>query len=144
MSEKYICVDSNFVVRLVSNSSETSIYLRLWDEWEEQKYTIVAPTLLCYEITNVFHRMTIAGQILEAEAKTLLGNALELSIRYYADHYLHHQAIEIARQFNLSATYDAHYLALAQRFNADFYTGDKRLFNTIKSVIDWVYLGSAE
>ena len=140
MSKKYICVDSNFVVRLVSNSSETSIYLRLWDEWKEQKCAIVAPTLLCYEITNVFHRMTIAGQILEGEAKTLLDNALELSISYYADRFLHRQAIEIARQFNLSATYDAHYLGLSQGFNADFYTGDKRLFNTIKSVLDWIYL----
>ena len=140
MTQKYICVDSNFVVRLVSNSSEKSIYLRLWDEWEEQKCTIIAPTLLCYEITNVFHRMTIAGQILEAEAETLLGNGLELSINYYGDRFLHHQAIEIARQFNLPATYDAHYLALSQRFNADFYTGDKRLFNNIKSVFDWVYL----
>lgn len=140
MNQKYICVDSNFVVRLISNSSETSIYLRLWDEWEEQNCTIIAPTLLCYEITNVFHRMTIAGQILEAEAETLLSNALELSINYYGDGFHHHQAIEIARQFNLSATYDAHYLALSQRFNADFYTGDKRLFNNIKSVLGWVHL----
>ena len=79
-------------------------------------------------------------QILETEAETLLNNALELSINYYGDRLLHYQAIEIARQFNLSATYDAHYLALSQRFNADFYSGDKRLFNNIKSALDWVYL----
>lgn len=36
-------------------------------------------------------------------------------------------AFELVNQFNLPASYDAHYLALAQHLNCDFYTGDKRL-----------------
>jgi hypothetical protein len=37
-------------------------------------------------------------------------------------------------QFSLPATYDAHYLALAERENCEFWTADTRLFNAIKGI----------
>ncbi|BAY15817.1 hypothetical protein NIES21_16360 [Anabaenopsis circularis NIES-21] len=140
MTRQFICVDANFVVKLINNASETSPYLILWDNWEQNQAQIIAPTLLCYEVTNVFHRMQLAKQLLETEAQECLNNVLNLSIQFYGDQQLHQQAWEIAQQLNLSATYDAHYLALAQRFQANFYTGDKRLFNQVHSVLPWVNL----
>ncbi|UKO97670.1 type II toxin-antitoxin system VapC family toxin [Nostoc sp. UHCC 0870] len=135
-----ICVDANFVVKLINNPSENSPYLALWDNWEQTQTTIIAPNLLCYEVTNVFHRMQLAKQLLKTEAQNALNLALNLPIQFYSDRQLHQEAGEVAQQFNLSATYDAHYLALAQRFQAYFYTGDKRLFNTVSSVFSWVHL----
>lgn len=113
MTEKISCVDANFVVKLVNNPSETSPYLTLWDRWEQSQTQIIAPTLLCYEVTNVFHRMRRAGQLLDKEAQQSLNNALNLPIHFYGDLQLHQKALEIAQQFNLPAAYDAHYLALA-------------------------------
>lgn len=127
MTEKHICVDANFVVKLLNSRSETSPYLTLWDEWERKHYEIIAPTLFCYEITNVFHRMRLACLILDSEAEQALTDALDLPITLYGDRQLHQQALSLAKQYNLPATYDSHYLALAERFNADFYTADKRL-----------------
>lgn len=140
MTEKISCVDANFVVRLVNNPSETSPYLTLWDRWEQSQIQIIAPTLLCYEVTNVFHRMRRAGQLLEAEAQQSLTNALNLPISFHNERQLHQQAFELAQQLNLSAAYDAHYLALAQKFQADFYTGDKRLFNKVHPTFTWIHL----
>jgi len=140
MTEKISCVDANFVVKLVNNPSETSPYLTLWDRWEQNQTQIIAPTLLCYEITNVFHRMRRAGQLLDTEAKQSLNNALNLPIRFYSDQQLHQQAFKIAQQFNLSAAYDSHYLALAQQFQAVLYTGDKRLFNKVYPTFPWIHL----
>ncbi|MEA5565470.1 type II toxin-antitoxin system VapC family toxin [Anabaena sp. UHCC 0399] len=140
MTKQLICVDANFVVKLINNYSETSPYLILWDNWEQNKIQIIAPTLLSYEVTNVFHRIQLAKQLLKTEARESLNLALNLPIQFYGDSQLHQQAWEVAQQFNLSATYDAHYLALSQRFQADFYTGDKRLFNTVSSAFDWVHL----
>ena len=140
MTEKISCVDANFIVKLVTNPSETSPHLIQWDQWKQNQTQIISVTLLCYEITNVFHRMRRAGQLLDTEAQQCLNNALNLSIHFYSDRQLHQQAFEIAQQFNLPAAYDAHYLALAQRFQADFYTGDKRLFNTVCSSLPWIHL----
>jgi predicted nucleic acid-binding protein len=63
MSRQIICVDSNFVVKLIKNSSQNSTHLTLWDNWEQNQTQIIAPTLLCYEVTNVFHRMQLAKQL---------------------------------------------------------------------------------
>ena len=68
---KVVCVDANFVVFLVQAASETSPFIVLWDEWQKQSYQIIAPTLFGYEVTNVFHRMNVAGQILLEEAEQL-------------------------------------------------------------------------
>lgn len=153
---KVICVDANFVVFLVQATSETSPFIVLWDEWrrgceaspkdlasplgQEQNYQIIAPTLFGYEITNVFHRMSVAGQILPEEAEQLLEEALNLGITLYGDRALHERALALARSLNLRAAYDAHYLALSERLNAQFYTSDKRLFNSVKDTITWIHL----
>lgn len=137
---KVICVDANFVVLLVQAASETSPFIVLWDEWQKQGYQIIAPTLFGYEVTNVFHRMSVAGQILPEEAEQLLEEALNLGITLYGDKALHERALALAKTLNLPAAYDAHYLALSERFNAEFYTSDKRLFNSVKDTITWIHL----
>lgn len=145
---KMICVDANFVVFLVQATLETSPFIVLWDEWrreasplgQEQDYQIIAPTLFGYEVTNVFRRMSVAGQILPKEAEQLLEEALNLGITLYGDKALHKRALALAKTLNLSAAYNAHYLALSERFNAEFYTSDKRLFNSVKDALTWVHL----
>ncbi|MCU0571091.1 MAG: type II toxin-antitoxin system VapC family toxin [Oculatellaceae cyanobacterium Prado106] len=46
----------------------------------------------------------------------------------------------MAQELGLSATYDAHYLALTERLNAEFWTCDRRLFNTVQARLPWVHL----
>lgn len=137
---KIICADANFVVRLLSAPPDASSYSNLWRQWKSTNDRIIAPTIYCYEVTNVFHRMSIAGQILPEEAEQLLHEALNLGIILYGDKDLYKRAMVLARSLSLAAAYDAHYLALAERFNAKFYTSDKRLFNSVKNTITWIHL----
>lgn len=46
--------------------------------------------------------------------------------------------MELAHQFNLPATYDPHYLALAEREGCEYWTADARLWNTVKGKLAWV------
>ena len=70
----------------------------------------------------------------------LLEEALNLGITLYGDKALHKRALALSRSLNLPAAYDTHYLALSERFNAEFYTSDKRLFNSVKDTITWIHL----
>jgi len=72
----------------------------------------------------------------------LLDQVLGFDLRAYGDAELHQQALKIAQRENLPATYDAHYLALAERLGIEFLTGDRRLFNAVRSRLPWVYLVS--
>ena len=137
---KVICVDANFIVRLLSDPPNAISYSNLWRQWKSSGDRIIAPTIYCYEVTNVFHRMSLAGQISSEVAEQLLEEALNLEITLYGDKDLHKRALALAKSLNLRAAYDAHYLALSERFDAEFYTSDKRLFNSVKETITWIHL----
>ncbi len=135
-----VCVDASFVVRLLSRGTLELRVRELWNQWLDSNYTIVAPTLIYYELSNAFHRATVAGQILPEEADQFLDDAMSLNIRLYGDAELHQQALKLARTLRLSATYDAHYLALAQRLGCEFWTADRRLVNSVLATLPWVKL----
>lgn len=110
-----ICIDASFIVRFLTSSSTESIYQQYWSQWQTEWYNIVAPTLIIYEVCNAFHRASVAGQNTQEEAEQFLERALNLRPRFKGDAELHRQALKIAQRHNLPATYDAHYLALAER-----------------------------
>ncbi len=46
--------------------------------------------------------------------------------------------MELAERFRRPATYDPHYLALAEREGCEFWTADERLWNAVKADLPWV------
>lgn len=142
MTRSTICVDANFVVGLVTSGTNETRFIERWSNWRNQEFTTVAPTLICYEMTNVFHRSAAAGLISPEEGTQFLANALSLGIKLYGDPILCHRALILARQFNLPAAYDAHYLALAERLEAEFWTCDRRLVRAVQTTLPWVNLVS--
>jgi len=139
-----ICIDANFVILLLSLQGTESVYENHWNQWQEDNYELVAPILFGYEVANAFHRAAKAGQITAKEAQSLLESSLSLGINFYSDDELHIQALKIAQRLNLSASYDAHYLALAERLEIEFWTADQRLFNSVQSSLPWVNLITLE
>lgn len=135
-----ICLDASFIIRYLTNIDTQSVYEQYWQQWKTNQYILVAPTLILYEITNAFHRLIVAGEITSSEAEFLLERALNLGLMLYGDAQLHQEALKVAQQYNLPATYDAHYLALAQRLRIEFWTADQRLYNAVCNSLDWVHL----
>jgi len=63
-----------------------------------------------------------------------------LSIKLFGDSALHQTAMRLATQFSLPGTYNAHYLALAQRLEAELWTTDKKLVNSVVADFPNVHL----
>ena len=127
MPNSPICLDASFVVRFLVSEETAAITDALWVEWHHAGRRLVAPTLLYYEVSNALHRYERAGILSPEEVIDLLDIALSLDITLYGDADLHRQALILAEGLGLPAAYDAHYLALAERLNADFWTADRRL-----------------
>ncbi len=140
MTVGVICIDANFVVGLVSSEPSDTRFRDLWNQWRESESQIVAPALIYYEVSNAFHRLAIGRLLLPERAAQLLEDALSLNITLYSDAELHRRASTLARQLMLSATYDAHYLALAERLEAEFWTADQRLVRAVQANLSWVNL----
>ncbi|MDJ0729535.1 MAG: type II toxin-antitoxin system VapC family toxin [Crocosphaera sp.] len=140
MSSTIIGVDASFVIRLLNSNSEDSPFIIIWQEWQIEQSLIIAPSLFYYEIANAFYRYVLAKQIDLETAKGNIREALNLPIRIYGDSFLHEKALTLANLLKLPAAYDAHYLALSEHLNGDFYTSDKKLYNSVKNTLTWVYL----
>jgi predicted nucleic acid-binding protein len=139
LNSSTICCDANLVIAWASANTPAG-YDRYVDEWLESGTRLIAPSLLHYEVTNVIWRSQRAGEITLAEAQSGLEAALSLPIAIVDDDELHLEAFAIARRFNLPASYDAHYLALAEREGVEFWTTDRRLLNAVQHEYPWARL----
>lgn len=128
-SKTCVCVDAGIVVRLVADPDDERI-MALWDE--SQGKTLVAPSLIRYEVTNALHQYQRANKMSAEAAAQALEAAFSLPIDIVAESSLSEAALRLAVKYGLPATSDAHYLALAQKIAAEFWTTDRRLFNALQ------------
>lgn len=140
MATNPICIDASFMARLVLQDPSTSRYADQWQRWSDAQLKMIAPTLIFYEVTNVFHRYVVTGQISPERAQQLLTQALALEVTVYQEMALHQQALSFAQRFSLPASYDAHYLALSEKMHAEFWSADRRLIERVQSTLAWVNL----
>ena len=135
-----ICVDANVIIRLIVVPTDTALQNH-WEEWMLSETSIVAPSLLYYEIVNGFHQYVKQGKLDAQTHKSAMETAFSFDIKLVWDANLHRRAAELAQSFNLPATYDAHYLALAERLDIELWTTDAKLFNTVQTAgVNWVKL----
>jgi predicted nucleic acid-binding protein len=134
-----ICCDANLLYRLLTGqqSQETT---ELWTEWRDDRREFIAPQLLRYEVANALYQSQRARKTDARQAKIAMTALLNMPIRLLSDADLHVDALELATRYGLSAAYDAHYLAVALRGNAEFWTADRRLFNSVRQRLNWVHL----
>jgi predicted nucleic acid-binding protein len=139
-----LCVDASIVVCLVTVASDNPVH-DAWRRWLHDGRQFVAPRLLCYEVANALHRARRAGFLDHVTAPAAMRTALSQPIDFYDDESLHEEALAVAWRLNRPAAYDAHYLALAERLGAEFWTLDERLYNAGKHQLPWLHLvGSSE
>jgi predicted nucleic acid-binding protein len=127
VSSSPICVDASLVIRFLDSRARSEELIALWEQWYENKRSLVAPSLLFYEVSNAPHQYVVHGVLLPREADAALDAALQLHIQLHTDAQLHRRALDLARRHSLPATYDAHYLALAEQLGAEYWTTDRRL-----------------
>jgi predicted nucleic acid-binding protein len=133
-----VCVDASVVVRYVLQPENEALQ-KLWKTWASKEVRLIAPSLLFYEVTNALYQHQ-RNKLISAETIwQTLELTLDLPINLITEAKLHIRARELAIQYNLPATYEAHYLALAEWMNADLFTADTRLINSVKPFkLKWV------
>lgn len=125
-SSSMLCIDASLVVPFISAASPENV-LQLWEEWRTNRVSLVAPYLLRYEVVNAIRRAMVSGSIDESTARLGVRSLLSLPIQFRDTDSIHDRALVLASRFSLPATYDAHYLALSEKLDCEFWTADKRL-----------------
>jgi predicted nucleic acid-binding protein len=135
-----VIVDTSIALKWVMDEDDSTKAAALLSRWFVQETTVLAPTLLMYELTNAIYKHVRKGEIDLNDASQALDDALLGFVEFVSpgDSSLSRRAIQLAHQYKLPATYDAYYLALAERENCDYWTADERLWNAVKSKLPWV------
>jgi predicted nucleic acid-binding protein len=135
-----VVVDASIAIKWVLEEPDSDRADALLAEWINKGKLILAPDLLAYEITNVLYQKVGKGEITLDRAKEALAeiSLTEIEFDFSSDFAVSTRAIELANHFSLPATYDSHYLALAERKDCELWTADLRMWNSVKGKLDWV------
>lgn len=138
MKNSPICVDANLVVALLVQSD--SPVQRYWHEWIKDQRTLICPTLLPFEVVNALHQYWRHNHLSADIVQDLIKVLHSLPVHVQTHPQLHERAAVLARQAGLAATYDAHYVALAQLFGGELWTLDTRLQRCFAELTPIVHL----
>lgn len=91
------------------------------------------------EVTNILRqRMRASGGLSLGEASTLLDDFLTVRFTIIDPAGLYHRALIIADTYGLPAAYDAHYVALAEWLECEFWTDDRKLVRRVERDLPFV------
>jgi predicted nucleic acid-binding protein len=140
MKNSPICVDASLVVALLVQSD--SPVQRYWQGWISDGRTLICPALLPYEVVNALHQYWRHSHLPAEIVQDLINVIPNLPLHVQTHPQLHERAASLARKARLAATYDAHYVALAQLFGGELWTLDARLQRCFAEITPIVYLAT--
>ncbi len=115
----------------------TSASTALLEDFIDGKIDLVSLTLFPYEIVNAINVAINRKRIKEAIGYRVITYLTSLGIELRSFDGLIESTFTMARKYGLSP-YDCAYMALAKKQKCDFFTGDRRLFHSIKNYFSWV------
>ena len=134
-----IVMDASFAIKWVLEEEYSTQAISKLAEWQNQHIDVYAPTWFLFEITNAFYQRIRRNELTLAEGRRLIDTIRDVGVELLDyEQGIHIRALELARQFNLNAAYDAHYLALAESLDCELWTADERLWNSVRAALGWV------
>lgn len=134
-----ICVDTNLVLKILLGGPNRQQVREQWNQWVKRGVTFIAPPLFAFEATSVIWQHVFNKLISLEKGQQAFQKVFDQGIHFEYPPDLHKHAWEVAKQFNLHAAYDAHFVALAAHFSCEFWTLDRRLYQALSTKLPWVH-----
>lgn len=138
MRTDIVIVDTSLAVKWVAQEPDSAQALALLSEWAQRGAIVAAPALLAYEVANAIHQKVRSSVLPVSAAPAALANfhAIGIAFRLPNDPTLaaalSMRALEIARDYTLGATYDTQFLSLAEHEDCEYWTADRRFYETVR------------
>ena len=139
MTSDLVVIDASVALKAIWPNPIQACCLVLVQTFAEMQP--IAPALWAYETTSAIAKAVYFREITEKEARLALEKLDELGVRLFvADGEQNEAAFEWTLKLKRASAYDSYYLALAQSLECDFWTADKRLFNSLQETnIGWLH-----
>lgn len=137
---KGICVDASLAIKMVIAEQYTKETERLFFDCATKETTIIAPSLIIYEMESVVRRYVYTKKITEQAGDKAFSMIDVLPLEIQSHPMMHRKARELAKKFNQVRVYDSTYAALAELHGCEFWTGDERFYNSVMEKLHFVHL----
>ena len=136
-----VVVDANIALKWVLVEDDSGTARALLAVWTKAGTTVLAPSLLIYEVTNILYREVRAGRITIETAKNGI-NLILRTVSLMHSHWLtpNMRAMILAERFRQPAAYDTQYLALAELEGCELWTTDTRMWRAVKDQFPRLHL----
>ena len=138
MNSPSVVVDASLTCLWAIPEEHTERAFILARTWAASNTRLLAPCLILAEVTNAVYKRILRKELDLIGAKRALQVILDFNIEIIEEPGLHERALELASKYKMSTTYDAHYLALAERYECALWTADKKLLHTVSDKLSWV------
>lgn len=129
---KSLVVDASFTFKLLLPGPSQAAIHRLMTEWENDGYTLYAPTLWIYETTSALCNMIRLSNLAPDKGLRALALAQGLGVQLISpDDAQTRLAFDWTVRLRRAAAYDSFYLALAETLRCELWTADERLRNAV-------------
>ena len=136
-------VDASLAVKWLVREVHSDTAYVLARSWARQGTQPVAPYLMPVEVANALHRRVVRKEMTVEAAVGLLEGLLASGIELREPPRIHTRSLELADQLRQNAAYDAHYLALAEALDCEFWTADERFYGAASPFGKVRWLGEA-
>lgn len=136
---KTLIIDASIYLRLLLPDEQKTAPTHILKSFRDEQIVLNAPSIIAYEVANGLRSAILSKRISKIRATTFLQSFLESPPQLHDFHLLAKSAFALANTYDLSI-YDASYIALAQKEQLPFYTGDRRLAIKLKKLpsVFWV------
>jgi predicted nucleic acid-binding protein len=133
-----VVIDASLAAMWAIPEPHTEQALALASRWIEAGTRLLAPCLLIAELTNALYKRVVREEMDLPTAQAALDIVLRFSIDVQERPGLGARAMALAQRLRRPTTYDCHYLALAEHYGCELWTGDERFFNAVHRQIPWI------
>ncbi len=138
MNFSTVCVDASIIIKALVPGLHSDKAIELLEKWLFEDISLVAPTLLAFEVTSVLRQEVYLKNLVADEGDAAFHAFLQMPIRYSRRNEVVKLAWQLSKMLNRSRAYDTAYLAVAQLNRCEFWTADKRLYNAAHPTLAWV------
>jgi predicted nucleic acid-binding protein len=135
---KIVVIDASLAAMWAVPEAYSNQALILANQWAQEHTRLIAPCLMLNEVTNAFYKRVVRREMGLATSIAALHVVLEFGIEIREEPGLHSRAMELSHQLKRPTTCDCHYLALAEIRNCELWTGDERIYNSVKETMHQV------
>lgn len=136
-----VVVDTSLAVKWVLEEDYAAEAAALLDLWTMGNIARTVPSWFGCEVTNVLLKNVLRRSIGVPEARDALSTVLNETISWDEEPALSIRALDLAVTLAQPASYDCHYLALAEYLDCELWTADARFWNVAKGAfprVRWV------